>query len=1052
LHLFEHQAERIPDAPAILAPGRAALSYGGLYQQIRDMGRRLRGMGIGRHDRVAVVLPNGPDAAVTHLTVATYATCVPINPAFGSEELDRYFADLRPRALITLPGIDAARQVALARGVRILDMASASTAKAGVSTFDEIEDETSSDEPACPSDVALLLLTSGTTARAKIVPQTHANICASACSTGKALSLRESDRCINMLPLFHGHGLNNLLLAPLAAGASVVCTPSFEVESFFAWLSEFQPTWYSAVPTMHHAIVAHARHERGKGHRLRFVRSSSAPLPFGLIAELERIFEAPVLEFYGLTETSSAPITCNPLPPRQRKPGSVGIPVDLDVAITDQRGTALPAGQTGEIVVRGASVIAGYDNDPIATGDAFAGEWLKTGDLGFFDNDGYLFLAGRVREIINRGGEKVAPQEVDDILLQHPAVAAAVTFPMPHATLGEEVASAVVLRPRSKATAKELRQFVIGRLADFKIPQRILILKEIPRGPTGKVQRLGLAAKLGLTGSAARPPYAAPRTPLEEALAQRWAEILAVERVGIHDNFFASGGDSLHVVRVLAHIFDHAGVEFEASRFFRSPTIAEVAQHLQLIIQSGRAPQLPSIVHSPRAQEPAPSSIGQERIWKLKSELPDIPLFNVAYLLRVSSSLDTAILERSINEIVNRHEVLRTTFHVVEAQHVQVIAPKLTVPLIYQDLSKFARTRREAATRQAMQQELGHLFDLARGPLIRARLLRLAERTHLLLISMPSMVQDGWSLGVFMNELVTLYDAFAAVRESPLAPLPIQYADFAYWQRNWRSHPDIVTQLEYWREQLRAPLAVMRIAPRRAARASDDLGTRRCRVFLPEELAQAAKRFSRREGVTLFMTLMAAFQTLLHRYANQNDVRVATLVANRNRPQTERLIGPLANTVILRSHLTGSLSAREVVQRVRSTTLAAFANQDVAFEEVVAALEEQSAVEPEDLAQCIMWLQNASLRPIVKSTQGLALEELDPGLLLPVATLTAFDVMLMLRETSQGLVGTCVYKPQLFRGEEIHHLLQDFGQVLEQMIKRPQRRISELSISGNKKA
>ncbi len=1046
-HLFEYQAERLSDAPAILAPGRAPLSYGGLFQHIRKMGRRLRAMGIGRHDRVAVVLPNGPETAVANLTVAAYATCVPMNPAFGSEELDRYFADLRPRALITQPGNDSARRVALSRGVRILSISSSNTANAGLYTLDGNREETSSDEPVNPSNVALLLLTSGTTARPKIVPLTHANICASACSTVKALALREADRCINMLPLFHGHGLNNLLLGSLAAGASVVCTPGFDVKRFFAWLSTFQPTWYSAVPTMHHAIVAQAHHERRKNYRLRFVRSSSAPLPSSLLAELERIFKAPVIEFYGLTETSSAPITCNPLPPLLSKLGSVGIPVDLDVAITDQQGTFLPAGQTGEIVVRGASVIAGYDSDPMATKNAFAGEWLKTGDLGFFDHQGYLFLAGRVREIINRGGEKVAPQEVDDVLVQHPSVTAAVTFPVPHATLGEDVASAVVLRPGSKATSKEIRQFVIGRLADFKIPQQVLIIKEIPRGPTGKVQRLGLAAKLGLTSSTPLPSFTAPRTPLEDSLAQRWAEILAVQKVGIHDNFFASGGDSLLAVRVLAHIYDVTGIEFEASRFFKSPTIAEVAHDLQAIIHSGQARRMPPITHSPRTQGLAPSSIGQERIWELKHAFPEIPLFNVVYMLRVSSSLETAVLERSINEIVNRHEVLRTTFDVVEGRHVQIIAPKLIVPLKYQDLHKFARTKRETATRRAVQQELRHLCDLARGPLIRVRVLRLGERTHLFLISMPSLVQDGWSLGVFIDELATLYDAFSAGRASPLPPLPIQYADFACWQRNWRSYPDIVAQLEYWREQLRAPLVVMKIVSRRPARASDDLRTGRRKVFLPAELAHAAQRFSRREGVTLFMTLIAAFKALLHRYADQDDVRVATLVANRNRSQTERLIGPLANTVILRTRLAGSLSAREVVQRVRTTTLAAFANQDIAFEEVVAALERERAVEPTDLAQSMMWLQNAALRAIVKSTQGLALEELDPGMLLPVATVTAFDVMLMLRETSQGLVGTCVYKPRLFRGEEIDRLLRDFRQVLEQMIKRPQRRISELSVS-----
>src|SRR6266849_3320471 len=449
--LLEHQNKRIPDARAILAPGRVPLTYGRLYQHIDEMGRTLRAMGIGRHDRIAVVLPNGPEMAVAILGVAASATCAPMNQAYGAEELCRYFADLRPRALITQAGIDSpARRAALARGIRIIGLSTEcdQAREAGLFTLTGEHGSASSDAPVGAHDVALLLFTSGTTSQPKIVPLTHASICTSAYNSVSALALRETDCGINMLPLFHGHGLNNNVLASLAAGASIVCTPGCDVNRFFAWLMDFQPTWYSAVPTMHQAILAQARRnrERAADSRLRFIRSASAPLPTRILAELAQAFETCVIESYGMTETASSFIACNPLPPRQRKPGSVGLPVGLDVAIIDEGGVLLPAGQTGQVVVRGTSVMAGYDGDQTATAAAFAGDWFKTGDLGLFDDDGYLFLAGRMREIINRGGEKIAPQEVDDVLLQHPAVAEAVTFAVPHATLGEDVASAVVLR------------------------------------------------------------------------------------------------------------------------------------------------------------------------------------------------------------------------------------------------------------------------------------------------------------------------------------------------------------------------------------------------------------------------------------------------------------------------------------------------------------------------------------------------------------------------------------------------------------------------------
>jgi acyl-CoA synthetase (AMP-forming)/AMP-acid ligase II len=1048
-HILEHQAKRIPDAPAISAPGRASLTYGRLYQHIDKTRRALRATGISHRDRVAVVLPNGPEMAVATLTVAASAACAPLNPAYGAEEFERYFADLQPRAVITQAGIDSpVRRAALSRGVRVLELSTALDGHAGLFTLAGNKVGTPSRESAGPGDVALLLLTSGTTSRPKIVPLTNANICTSAYAHGAALALREADRCLNVLPLFHGHGLVATTVASLAAGASVVCTPGFDVNSFFAWLTTFQPTWYSAVPTMHQAILAEARHnrERAANCRLRFIRSSSAPLPPRIFAELEHAFETPVIEWYGMGEVAASPIACNPLPPRQRKPGSVGVPIGLDVAIMEEGGALLPGGQTGQVVVRGASVMVGYDGNPMATDAAFAGDWLQTGDLGFFDDDGYLFLTGRIREIINRGGEKVAPKEVDEVLLEHPAVAEVVTFPVPHATLGEDVASAVVLRPDAVVTPKDIRQFAIGRIADFKVPRQVFIVREIPKGPTGKVQRIGLAAQLGLATGAALPrAFVAPRTPLEKALAKRWAELLQVEQIGIHDDFFASGGDSLLATHILGHVYETTQVELEVSRFFKAPTVAEVALYLERLIQAGQGLRRSTpVVRVPRENEVMPASIAQERLWELQQALPGLPYFNILYALQLKSPCDVAVLEQSINEIVRRHEILRTTFAIVESRYVQVIAPQLTVPLAFKDLHKLRRSRRETAARELVREELLHCFDLARGPLLRARLVRLAERTHLLLIAMHAIIEDGWSLGVLINELATLYDAFSAGRASPLTPLPIQYADFAYWQRHWRSYPDVVAQLAYWREQLRDPLPVIKLATGRPRRTVDEFGTARREVALPAKLSEAAKRFSQREGVTLFMTLLAALKTLLHRYTGAEDLRVATHVANRNRPRTEGLIGPLVNTVILRTSLGGDPSPREVIRRVRATTLGAFANQDIPFDEVVAILERDRALEPTALAQIMFWLQNTSLRPIVSSGHGLTFEEAVPDMLLPLVTISAFDVMLMLRESSHGLVGTCVYKPHLFGAKTIDRLLRDFQQVLEHMVMQPERPISAI--------
>ena len=1055
--LLEHQAERIPDEPAILAPGRVPLTYSLLYQHVQKTARSLRALGIGRRDRVAIVLANGPELPVAILAVAASATCAPMNPAYQSDDAEKYFADLRLNALITQADIDSpARRVALSRGVRIIDLSPALDAEAGLFTLWSDHEDAAVDESVRPDHVAILLTTSGTTSRPKVVPQTHANICAGAFGNVAALNLTENDRCLNVLPLFHGHGLDATVIASLAAGASVVCTPGLDAKQFCKWLTDFRPTWYSAVPTMHQAILAQATQirERKPDCQLRFVRSSAAPLPPRLFKELEQTFETPVIEFYSMAELAGAPIACNPLPPSQQKPGSVGTPVGLDVTIRDDGGDVLPSGQTGHIVVRGPGLISGYDCNPEATRDAFADGWFKTGDVGSFDEEGYLFLTGRSREMINRGGEKIAPRQVDEVLLEHPAVAEAVTFAVPHPTLGEDVAAAIVLRPLATASPKDIRQFAKARLAEFKIPREVLFVNEIPKGPTGKVQRVGLAATLGLgSGTEGSPAYVAPRTALEKALAEVWAEILHLEKIGIHDDFFALGGDSLMATRVLIRLSEIMHFEVELSSIFEAPTIAELAERIEILIHAAAPPRSPLATERvPRQNGIAAASFTQERIWELQNLLPELPFFNVLNVLRVTSSCDVVVLERSINDIVRRHEILRTTFTAVDGRCVQVVAPELIIPLRFDDLRALPPLKIEAAVHELVREELSHSFVLERSPLIRTRLVRLTEHSHLLLIAMAGIIEDGWSLGVLVNELVALYEAFSAGRASPLAPLPIQYADFADRERRWRSYPNIVAQLTYWEEQLRDPLPVMTFNRGRRKRKIDDFTTAQRQVVLPAKLSEAAKNFSQREGVTLFMTLMAALKTLLHCYTGMDDIRVATDVANRNRPETEGLIGPIANTVVLRTNLAGDPSAREVLRRVRATTLGALANQDIPFDAVVEVLERDRAIDPAAVAQVKMSLQNSSLRAVSGSDHGLGLEEVVPGMALPLVTVTTFDVTFTLRESAKGLVGTCEYKPHLFRAEAIERLLQDFQQVLERMVVQPERPISVITASSNRRS
>ena len=487
-------------APAIRAPGRPALSYAGLRDQAGATIARLNGIGIGRNDRVAIVLPNGPEMAAAFIAIGAGATTAPLNPAYRADEFNFYLTDLKAKALVVQKGVATeARDVAAKLGVAVLELVPGE--HAGSFTLEGGSPAKAAQPGAAEAgDIALVLHTSGTTARPKIVPLSQANICASARHIGATLSLSPADACLNIMPLFHIHGLIAAVLSSLAAGGAVICTPGFDALRFFRLLDEERPSWYTAVPTMHQTILTRADRnaeiiERAK---LRFIRSSSASLPGPVMEQLEAVFGCPLVESYGMTEASHQ-MASNPLA-GPRKPGSVGRAAGPEVAIMDDDGSILPQGEIGEVVIRGPNVTGGYEANPDANAKAFTNGWFRTGDQGAFDAEGYLTLTGRLKELINRGGEKVSPLEVDGVLSAHPAVAQALTFAMPHAKLGEEVAAAVVLREGAACTERELRDFAAQQLADFKVPRKVVFLPEIPKGATGKLMRIGLAEKLGLSG------------------------------------------------------------------------------------------------------------------------------------------------------------------------------------------------------------------------------------------------------------------------------------------------------------------------------------------------------------------------------------------------------------------------------------------------------------------------------------------------------------------------------------------------------------------------
>ena len=476
---------------ALVTVGGEVLDHDALGAEVDRLSEALRSAGIGPGDRVAIVLPNGPAMALALLAVMSTACAAPLNPKYTADELAFYLGDLRPAALLTFEGASPEAESAAGDVTRIhlagqglrLDLANDSAARPVARRVPTPEDE------------ALVLHTSGTTSRPKLVPLLQRNLAASARNIASSLELDAGDRSLNVMPLFHIHGIMAGLLAPLSAGGSAVATPGFDAFSFGRWLDSLEPTYYSAVPTMHHLVLARTRRRRDG--TLRFVRSSSSALPRSVYDGLRDLFGVPVIEAYGMTEATHQ-MTANPLPPREAKPGSVGLPTGIEVAIAGQGSALLPPLHRGEVVVRSTTVIEGYADNPEANAAAFFDGWFRTGDEGYLDEDGYLFLTGRIKEQINRGGEKISPLEVEEALLGHPAVSEAAVFAIPDPRLGEDVGAVVVLEGTPAPTEPELREYLRAHLAAFKVPRKIVMRAEIPKGATGKVQRVGMAQRLGL--------------------------------------------------------------------------------------------------------------------------------------------------------------------------------------------------------------------------------------------------------------------------------------------------------------------------------------------------------------------------------------------------------------------------------------------------------------------------------------------------------------------------------------------------------------------------
>jgi amino acid adenylation domain-containing protein len=1036
--LLAFYARTTPSQDAILAPGRTPVTYRELWALTNDGVRELRRLGINQRDRVAVVLPRGPENAVAVIAVATAAICVPFNPDLTADELQRYFSDLQIAALLTRADVNSAsRGVAHTLGIPVIDWlpwlgeGSRAFNLVGSATRRTIR---GGDLPGSADD-AFILLTSGTTSRPKIVPLTHASVCLSAYNAGAALALGPRDRLLNVLPLFHAHGLISGLLTALAAGSSVICAPGFEAASFFGWLRELRPTWYTAVPTIHRALLSTADHHKNRAQRssLRLIRSASASLSRDVLDELESLFGVPVIETYGMTEAASQ-IAANPL--ERRKPGSVGKPAGAEIAIMDQQGRKLPVGERGEIVLRGATITRGYDNDTTATESAFRNGWFRTGDLGYLDPEEYLFIVGRIKDVINRGGQQVSPVEVEEALLSHPDVLEAGAFAIPHKKLGENVAAVVVLRPNSEVSAHKLREFARKRLAAYKVPGLIRIVPEIPKGASGKIKRGALADALLTAPAAERNDKASPpRSKLESQLSSIWAHLLELRQIKVDEDVFALGADSLTITQILSRLRVRFGVDFSFRDIFDAPTITMLAARIESSRKGGPIASV-SLRETPTDSHGL-LSLQQQRIHVL-SRLDQIAhKYHVVDMVHLSGRLDLDILEESIATICERHEALRSIFLERLGEPMQTVTT-VRPGLKHIDLRPLPELKRAAAIQSQARKLLQQPFDSEREPPIRVQLLRLDEDSHALMIKLHHLITDGRSQRLFWEELEALYNARLKGLSAKLPELPVQYRHFVEWQRAWLRTPPAKEQLRFWRTRLEGLTELPLSTDRPRPETSTGRGAR-FPLKLSPAISRGIRSLSRTQNSTLFMTLLAAFQCLLFRYTQHEDVAVGSLIANRNLIQIERLIGMFANAIVLRTDLSGDPTFSEVLRRVRQVTFDAYRNQDLPIEEILQALHVPRSLDKNPLFRVMFILQKASSNGFTLTGLSAHFLDLDPGV-------ARSDLLLELIDADGCLEGWLEYSTDLFEDATIARMAAHFRKLLESIVANPEERISYVSL------
>jgi natural product biosynthesis luciferase-like monooxygenase protein/amino acid adenylation domain-containing protein/FkbM family methyltransferase len=1043
-HLFARQAARAPDALALVCDGQQ-LTYAALDARANQLAQHLRRLGLKPEQRVGVLLERGIAAVVALLAILKAGGAyLPLDPSYPAERLAFMLEDAGAAVLVTrselveLAGGYAGAVVCVDRDAGQLGEESAA----------ELEAEMG--QAVMSEQLAYVIYTSGSTGRPNGVMVTHAALANHLAWRQQAYPLTAGDRFLHKASISFDIAVWEELM-PLVAGARlVVAAPGGQQDAGYlaALMASEEVSVAHFGPAMLQVFVEEEGVERCLS--LREVYSGGEALRAELAQRVkERLPWVRVHQQYGPTE---ATIDATIWDYEEGASESGRLPIgraigNTRVYVLDESGAPVPQGVAGELYIGGAGLARGYQGRaeltaerfvPDEYGGAAGGRLYRTGDVVRWRGDGQLEFIGRADHQVKVRGYRIELGEIEVVLQQHPAVADAVVVVAGwNGASAETLAAYVVLRPAADVfTSVEAREYLRARLPEHMTPQFFVILEALPLTANGKIDKAALPPPdrdVALDDEAMN----TPRNEIEELLAGMWERLLKVAPVGVHSNFFELGGHSLLATQVISRVRAAFGIELPLRSIFEEPTIAGLARRIETAQREGSLATSLPLVPVARAEQ-MPLSFAQQRLWFLDQLQPGSSFYNLPAAARLNGELDVQALAQSLNEVVRRHEVLRSSFVSVEGRATQRIAPALQAPLPVTDLSAMPEDERSAEALRLLSEEAHRPFDLAQAPLLRVRLLRLSEQSHVLLLAAHHIIADGWSIGIFVRELAACYEAFAAQQPSPLAALNVQYADYAVWQQR-AQETSLEAGLAYWQRTLAGAPATLALPMDRARPPVQTFNGNLFHCVLPTSLTQSLKELSKREDVTLFMTLVAGFNALLARYTGQDDLVVGVPVAGRSHPETESMIGFFVNMLALRVDVGGDPTGRELLRRVRAVCLGAYAHQEVPFERVVEALGVERSLSQSPVFQALFAFNNTP-------HEALRLQGLEVVLEHMHGATARYDLTFSLEENAHGLRMLVEYNTDLFDETTVRRLAHHYERALAGLVADVGQRVSELPL------